>query len=215
MLRFLSSRVLWGAMLVLGGLALLLQNLNVFRPAGSIFWAVVFLLAGVAFLSVYFENHLHWWAFIPAFTLLGLSLSSLLDVFSLALPFDLGGTLFLLGISIGFWAVFAVNRRQWWAIIPAGVLATLAVVSVIDTGNIGIDSGAIFFLGIGVTFGLLAVLPGYEGMLRWAYIPAGILVLIGLLVSASSSSMINLIIPALLIIAGVVVVGRNVVMRKG
>ena len=93
MLRFLSSRILWGVVLVLGGIALLLQNLDIFKGAGSLFWSVVFLLAGAAFFSVYIENHLHWWAFIPAFTLVGLGLSSLLDLVLLALRVDLGGTL--------------------------------------------------------------------------------------------------------------------------
>jgi len=199
--------------LVLGGIALLLQNLDIFKGAGSLFWSVVFLLAGAAFFSVYIENHLHWWAFIPAFTLVGLGLSSLLDLVLPALRFDLGGALFLLGISIGFGSVFMVNRQHWWAVIPAGVLATLALVSVVDSGNFGIDSGSIFFLGIGLTFGLLALLPGYESMLRWAFIPAGILILIGLLISVTSDSIVNLIIPALLILAGLVVVIRNFVRR--
>ena len=214
MLRFLSSRILWGVVLVLGGIALLLQNLDIFKSAGSLFWSVVFLLAGAAFFSVYIENHLHWWAFIPAFTLVGLGLSSLLDLVLLALRVDLGGALFLLGISIGFSAVFVVNRQHWWAVIPAGVLATLAVVSVVDSGNFGIDSGSIFFLGIGLTFGFLAFLPGYESMLRWAFIPAGILILIGLLISVTSDSIVNLIIPALLILAGLAVVIRNFVRRE-
>ena len=214
MLRFLSSRILWGVVLVLGGIALLLQNLDIFKSAGSLFWSVVFLLAGAAFFSVYIENHLHWWAFIPAFTLVGLGLSSLLDLVLPALRVDLGGALFLLGISIGFSAVFVVNRQHWWAVIPAGVLATLAVVSVVDSGNFGIDSGSIFFLGIGLTFGFLALLPGYESMLRWAFIPAGILILIGLLISVTSDSIVNLIIPALLILAGLAVVIRNFVRRE-
>jgi hypothetical protein len=174
---------------------------------------VVFLITSGAFFKVYLENRQLWWAFIPAFTLLGMGLSSLVELIFPRLSSDFGGALFLLGISLGFVFVYLVFRANWWAVIPAGVLATLAVVSVLDAGNYGIDSGAVFFLGIGLTFGVLAILPGYESMLRWAYIPAGILLLIGLLISATSSGVVNLIIPGLLILIGFFVVLRTVVRK--
>jgi len=36
-------------------------------------------------------------------------------------------TFILLGISLTFLGVFVWNRRQWWALIPAGVLALVGV----------------------------------------------------------------------------------------
>jgi hypothetical protein len=215
MIRWLTSRVFWGLALVIGGIAMLLQSMGVFGKAGDLFWGAIFLVAGVGFITVYLEDRDRWWAFIPAFTFFGLGFSSLLDVFLPGVRWDLGGFAFLVGISLGFLAVFLVTRQQWWAIIPGGVLATLAIVSLLDSGNLGIDTGGIFFLGIGLTFALLGLLPGYENMLRWAFIPAGILILMGLLLTASSSDWINLIFPAVLILIGVFMVGRVLLTKRG
>ena len=214
MFRWLFSRVVLGIVLVLGGITLLLQNLNVFRPAGGLFWGAILLFAGAAFLSTYYEDRTRWWAFIPAFTLLGLGTSSLLDALIPSVGSFLGGGILLVGISLGFIAVYVVMRQFWWTIIPAGVLATLALVSVIDNSRLGVDSGGIFFLGIGLTFAILALLPGHEVMLRWAYIPAGVLILMGILISAASSNLINVIFPAILIVIGLIFVGRVVLGKR-
>lgn len=214
MLRWLTSRVFWGLVLVIGGIAMLLQSMGIFGQAGSLFWGVIFLFASLGFVSAYIENRERWWAFIPAFTFLGLGISSLLDLLPIGVSWDLGGFVFLMGISLGFVFVLLVNRQQWWAVIPAGVLATLAVVSILDSTQVGVDTGGIFFLGIGLTFAILGLMPGYENMLRWAFIPAGVLLLMGLLLTASSSSWINLIFPGILIIFGILMVGR-VLLSKG
>jgi hypothetical protein len=213
MLRWLSSRLIWGTLLVLGGIALLLQNLEILPAAGSLFWMAIFLLGGLAFLGVYFENRENWWAFIPGFTLLGLSASSLMEIILPSVDNVWGGMVFFLGISLGFLFVYIAERQHWWAIIPFGVLLTLGIVALIDNANVGIDSGAVFFLGIGLTFIALALLPGYVSSLRWAYIPGGILILIGLLISAGSSNLINLVFPALLVVVGFLIVFRTVLNR--
>lgn len=209
MLRWLSSRLIWGTILVLGGIALLLQNLEILPAAGSLFWMAVFLLGGLAFLGIYYENRENWWAFIPGFTLLGLSASSMLEVVLPSVDKVWGGTVFFLGISLGFLFVYITERQHWWAIIPSGVLLTLGIVTLIDNVNSGIDSGAFFFLGIGVTFIALALLPGHESSLQWAYIPGGILILIGLLISAGSGNLVNLVFPVLLVFVGVLIVIRT------
>jgi hypothetical protein len=78
----------------------------------------------------------------------------------------------------------------------------------------GVDAGAFLFLGIGLTFAILALLPGHGSSLRWAFIPAGVLVVIGLLISAASASLINLIFPAALVVAGLVLVFLNLFSKK-
>lgn len=214
MLRWFSSRLVWGAILVLGGIALLLQNLNLLPSAGSLFWTGIFLLGGIAFLAVYFENRKQWWVFIPGFTLLGLSASSLVGILLPSLENMMGGLMFFLGISVGFIAVLIVDRQQWWAIIPAGVLLTLGIVSFVDQLESGINTGALFFLGVGLTFAILALAPGYGTTLRWAYIPAGILIVIGVFMSALSSNWMSLAFPVLLILIGIFLVIRNLIANK-
>ena len=71
------------------------------------------------------NNRENWWAAFPAFTLLGLAASSFLPD-SLE-PYD--SLVFFAGISLGFWWVYFTGTDRWWAIIPAGVLLTLGIVS--------------------------------------------------------------------------------------
>jgi hypothetical protein len=213
MLRWISSRALWGALLIIGGILLLLQNLKILPGAFGWFWSILFVLGGAAFISVYYKSRDKWWVLIPGFTLLGLGVSSLAQVLNPNFADLFSGAFFLLFISLGFLTIFIVERKQWWAIIPSGVLLTLSIVSVIDDIDIGIDSGAVFFLGIGATFAILALLPGYEGMLRWAYIPAGILLVMGLLVSATTNNLGNLVLPAGLILVGLFFVIRAILNR--
>jgi hypothetical protein len=61
-------------------------------------------------------------------------------------------------------------------------MATIAVVAALDASLSSNASGNIFFLGLGRTFVLVAILPTSVGQTRWAWIPAGILGIIGILI---------------------------------
>ncbi len=208
-MKWIGSRVLWGALLILGGILFLLQNLNVLN-VGNIFWAILFGPIGVYILSFYFMNRANWWALIPGIILLDLGLITGLN---LALPGFNGmwsGAIFLAGISLAFWVVYLANRAFWWAIIPGGVLLTLAIVAGIADNVPGMQTGGIFFLGLGATFALVGALPAGEGVegraLRWAFIPAVVLLVMGVILSAFTASLINYIWPLALILGGIYLV---------
>ncbi len=200
-MKWLQSRVFWGALMILGGVAFLLQNLGVFQFAG-LFWAFLFVLAGAIFLSVFFQaRQVHWWALIPGCALLGIGAQIAVSELSPSLSDLLGGALVLGGIGLGFVAIYLANRESWWAIIPAGVLLTLAVVSSLEEAS-GMETGGVFFLGLGLTFALVALLPTQQGSLKWAWIPAGILLLMGVFFLASVEQWINYLWPVALILVG-------------
>jgi hypothetical protein len=71
-----------------------------------------------------------------------------------------------------------------------------------EGGDNGLLSGAIFFAGLGLTFALIALLPNKTGRMTWAWIPAGILLLLAVLVIANIGSIFNYIWPAVLIFVG-------------
>ena len=208
MIKILSTRLFWGLLLILAGVLLLLDTFDIFK-GGDLFWTIVSAFAGVLFISSYVTNHDNWWALIPGTILLTVSatigLTSFLPGFSQT---NLVGILILGGIALSFLLIYLVNQRNWWAIIPAGVMATLGVVSVFDIGAMGAASGGIFFLGLGITFGLVAILPNPVGQMRWAWIPAGILALIGILILIAAENLINYIWPAAFIIAGIYLIYR-------
>ena len=64
------------------------------------------------------------------------------------------------------------NRERWWALIPGGVLATLAVVNWVELANPRYDAGWLFFLGIAATFGYLYRRPDGGERQPWAVWPA-------------------------------------------
>jgi len=192
MLKKFDPRIVLGIVLLLGGGLLLLQTLGMLRDAADWFWGVVFLGAGGAFLSLLLAGH--WWGVFPGMTLLALGITILLpESFE-----NFEGLVFLGGIGIAFWIVYFMDRSNWWALIPAGVLSTLAIITMLPDRIGGMETGGFFFLGLGLTFLLVALVGG----MRWAFYPAAVLGVIGLLTTASLMDFSNYIWAAGLIIAG-------------
>jgi len=159
------------------------------------------------FLYIFFSDRTQWWTVIPGVTLLGLMVLVVADQFFPSFENIWGGSIFLGGIALSFWLVYLVNREAWWAIIPAGVLSTLAAVAVLD--EFMDDAGWIFFIGLGLTFILVGVLPTSQGQMTWAFIPGGILLLLGLFTATPLYSVINYVWPVALILLGGYFVVRN------
>jgi hypothetical protein len=210
MVKFLSSRLLWGLILIIGGALLLLDTFGIFK-GGALFWTAVSGIVGLLFLSIYVSNQDHWWALFPGIIFLAIAatigLNSYLPGFSNS---NLSGTIVLGGIALSFLLVYLADRRNWWAIIPAGVMATIAIVAVLDTSTSAVASGGIFFLGLGITFVLVAILPTTVGQMRWAWIPAVILGLMGILILIAAENLINYIWPIVIILAGIWLIIRSV-----
>ena len=192
MKRF-DPRIIFGFLLLVGGSLALLQSMGYLRSASDIFWGGMFAAVGVVFLTLLFSGQ--WWAVFPGFTLLAIgSLILLPDRLE-----DFGGALFLGGIALAFWVAYATDPKgRWWALIPGGVLTTLAGVTVASERFGGFETGGFFFLGLALTFLLVAGLAG----MRWAYWPAGVLGVIGLLGLASLLEVANYVYAAALIAGG-------------
>ncbi len=209
MVKILSSRLLWGAVLIVGGALLLLDTFGIIK-GGSLFWTVVAAFAGLLFWALYITDHNHWWALIPGTIFLAVATTIGLNAFLSGYSESrLNGSVLLGGIALSFLLVYLAERGNWWAIIPAGVIATIAIVAFIGSGQSSFASGGIFFLGLGFTFLLVAVVPTPYGPMRWAWIPAGILGVIGILILISQENLINYILPSALLLAGVLLIIRS------
>lgn len=192
-MRRLDARILFGVLLIVGGGLALMQSMGLLENASDVFFGSIFVLAGLAFLSLLLSGN--WWAVFPGAALLGIGVVILLPE---ALN-NLDGLVFLGCLGLAFWAVYLMDRvGRWWAIIPAGVLTTLAIVTVLP-GRIGaFETGGVFFLGLAATFLLVALLAGF----RWAYWPAGALGIIGALSIITQSEISNLVWALVLIAIG-------------
>ena len=188
---------LWiGGILIFIGVLSLLDNLNIISNISNIFWGVAWGLIGLYFLYRLIVDRAEWWAVFPAFTLLGLSVSQLLPD-SLD---GLSGLAFLGGISLAFWWIYFSDTNRWWAIIPGGVMLTLGIISVLDNVT-GADNGGMLFLGLGLTFILVAILPGGSSR-SWALIPGMIMLIFGAFLGTPFAGLTVYLWPAVLIILG-------------
>jgi len=169
MKRF-DYRILVGAVLILGGILMVLDQAGFLQGATNFFWAGILTVGAAIFLFWFFSDRGKWWAAIPGFTLAGMAASSFLSD-----KIGWGGFAFLVGIGLGFWSVYFTDRARWWAIIPGGILISLGVTSLMSSAYDAVSSGGVFFVGLGITFILVALLA----KLRWAFIPAAVLLLLG------------------------------------
>ncbi len=167
MKRF-DPRIIFGFLLLTGGVLALMQTMGYLDNAPDIFWGGLFIAVGLIFLTLLFGGN--WWSAFPGFTLVALGTLILLPK-SLD---ELGGAIFLGGIGLSFWVVYFTSRTErWWAVIPACVLTALAVMIVASQQYEDIG-GAILLGGIGVAFLIVFLTNRTERW--WALIPAGVLV---------------------------------------
>jgi hypothetical protein len=201
-------RVVAGVLLVLVGLLLLLQTFNVLTFLWTAVWAVLFCAGGAYFWAMFLGHRSQWWAAIPGAALLGIG--ALIGLSLLGLGNVFGGALFLAALSVGFWLVYLRTRENWWAVIPGGVLLTLAAVAGLEGVAPRLDTGGIFFLGLALTFALVYLLPMPGGRMRWALIPAGVLFVVGLVVTMATTSAMGIVWAVALIAGGAYLVYRTV-----
>jgi hypothetical protein len=203
MLKRFDPRIVLGAVLLLGGGLLLAQALGYLKNATDLFWGSILLVAGVAFLSLLFGGH--WWAAFPGFPLTALGVVILL--WERLGNFE--GMIILGSVAVSFWVVYGMDRSNWWALIPAGVLTTLAAITVMpeDMGLFG--SGTVFFLGLALTF----VLVAWLAKANWAYYPAAVLGIFGVLAAASLADWANYLWAVALIVGGGFLVFRAIAKR--
>jgi hypothetical protein len=196
-MKRIDYRILVGSALILGGILLLLDQTGVMKGAIELFWAGVLAIGAAICLFWFFSDQSKWWAAIPGFALAGMAVSTLLLD-----RIGWGGLALLGGIGAGFWAVYFSGRERWWAIIPGGVLVTLGVTSVMSEAYSVMDSGGVFFVGLGLTFVLVALLA----RMRWAFIPAAVLLLLGILLGTPFVGVIGYLWIGVLLVAGVILV---------
>lgn len=205
-MRRFDFRAVFGSGLILLGGLMLLEKLNIISGASSVFWGLAFLTGAAWFVMALLQDPKNrWWAIFPAAALGGMGGAALLpEAFS-----GWGGGIFLGTLGLGFFIVYIINRAHWWAIIPGGVLLTLAGVTTLTEFEAfsAVNTGSIFFIGLGLTFLLVALLPNPQGETRWAYIPAIVLVLMGgLLGTQATAGLVGYVWPVALILTGLLVI---------
>ncbi len=199
-MKFPVLRLLWGLLLILAGVLFLLNSIGTIS-IGDYQWAIILVIGGFAVLSVFLADRQHWWALFPSF---GLLIGGTILFLESAVPWlssDFGGAIAMGGIGLAFLLIFLSNFDNWWALIPAGVLFSLAAMFVL-----GFKSGGVFLIGLGLTFGVLGFIPTEHGRMRWAFIPAVVLILLGIFITLAVYNLFAVLWPLALIAAGVMII---------
>jgi hypothetical protein len=184
-----SNTFWWGILLVAAGAVWLVGTLGLVdaHPAWP---ALLFGLAGGGFAAAWARDRARWWAAIPAGALLGLAGLVAWDAFAPSAADEWGASVFLGLLGAGFWAVYLHAHDRWWAIIPGGVLLTLAVFIGLTPVLTGTAVVAPLFFGLALTFALLAILPTGRGHPWWPLVPAGVLAVLGVLFAIEATTIL-------------------------
>ncbi|MEX2543173.1 MAG: hypothetical protein WD314_15305 [Trueperaceae bacterium] len=106
-------------------------------------------------------------------------------------------------IAMAFALVYLRDARQWWAIIPAGVMAGASLVTTVETLFPRWDAGPLFLLVLAGTFTLLYLLPRERGGQGWALAPAVVLIMVTVVANDPSGRTPGWLVPLVLIGSGV------------
>lgn len=182
------DRQLTGAILIGVGVLALLGLTGLFKFIGGLVGAILFgVLAYYAYTQGERRNNVNWR--LAAYPLAGLALASIL-------PGALGGATFLASLGLAFAVYWKLDQKRWWAMIPAGVFASLAAVAFLES-FMGASAGWVFLLGLAATFFALTRLK--VDPQPWAIWPAGALAVISLMSFTTSGGWL---VPVLLIGVG-------------
>ena len=183
-----------GPVLIGVGTLVLIVNSNLLGTLPALIWLA--LLFGVA-VALWMVGSIPHWIRIAGVVVL--------YVLAMATSGDLAGVAALAFPASAFGVVYLLHpKRTWWAIIPCGILASVALLVLFEAIFPGWDGAAVMFLGFAATFTVLYLLPSHRGGQRWALYPAiGCIVLTVLTNDPSGDS--GFFLPLILIGAGVAI----------
>jgi len=203
-MRKISSTLLWGAVLIVVGILALLSTLDLLGNSLQFVWSLLFAAAGIGFVSAFVRNRERWWALIPGLSAIGLALMVGLGGL---LPDKLQAILSLAPLALAFVLIYCFERAQWWALIPAGTLLSVCLVVVFSRQDV-FDEGSLMMFGLGATFAAVAALGTPKSQVRWAWIPAGVLAVLGAAILLGSVGVARYVWPISIILVGVFLLHR-------
>jgi hypothetical protein len=197
--------------LIVLGLGLLAENLDLLGDWKVPIWSLILGASGLLFLGIYASDHEQWWALIPGLVLVGIAVAIFMSEQGLIADYVVG-PIIMATIALPFLLIYLTDRSRWWALIPAFTLGAAAVAVFLEgVGAISDEALASVIVG-GTSLGFLSIyLVDREQW--WSLIPGGIMALIAfflLLATATEYILpLGLILLGLLLLRGTLGGGRR------
>jgi hypothetical protein len=169
----------WGIILIAAGALFLAQNLRYLDQLELPVLMVVFAVISLLFFTTYFITGLGNWGWLfPAFIFAALALVLWMQTQGVEGPWM--GVPVLVAVALPFLVAFVQSPRQnWWALIPAWVMAVISAIVIFAEEAQGEWIVALVLFSIGFPF-LVVYLADRKNW--WALIPAWTLLVIALIV---------------------------------
>jgi hypothetical protein len=111
--------------------------------------------------------------------------------------------------------IYLIDRRLWWALIPGGVLSTVALIVLLSERAVSAQLiTAVIFFGLSIVFAVVRVVTRSNPWMGWATWVAVILAGIGALVLITGPQAASLVGPVVLIGLGALLLGRALLARS-
>lgn len=207
----IGANGLWWGLLMVGGGALWLVDATGVVNVSPIVAAIFFALAGIGFAVDFARDPHNGWAAIPAGALIGLG-ALIAFVELTTAPDEWGAAMLLAGSGLGFAAVYFRMRDHWWALVPAGLLLSVAIVvasvPLVDRQQ---DIAVIVLGIIAAALVALALIPIRGRRMIWPLIPAGTVGVVAGFLAAGKAEVLepfNWVSPAVLLVVGLAIAFR-------
>jgi hypothetical protein len=207
------NRTQWGLLIPANILAAftvfatLIEHVN-----GQLLTALVIYAIGMPFLVIYLLNRSRRWALITTLIVAVCGTMPLLDTV-ISIDNKVQGMVFLFLFALGFIAIAVWSKKNWWAIIPGGLFASLGLSSTVEilvphkeyaslSNALSWDVYIwVLFLGLAVTFGVLWLRRKTQPT-DWAKYPAAGLLAIAVLSFIEGARFAELWPPTVMLVIG-------------
>ena len=190
--------LVWGGLLILLGLLLLIDNLELMGDWDVPVLSLMLGALGMIFLAIFVNDRAQWWALIPGLVILGIAVAVFMAERDLVPDYAVA-TIILAGVGLPFLLVFFADRQHWWGLIPAMTMGGIALGIFFEgTGVIDGEVVGAFVVG-GISLGFLSIYL-IDRKQWWALIPGGAMGIVTLFLLLATAT--QYVVPVVMILLG-------------